>query len=302
LPAFSTAGVPPSETVTVDLEDFVKKTIATCAIAAACAAIGCFNAAAAPTGPPPTATPPSLQPAHHTATAPQTMPPGHPGTGQSGPSAKTATITGTVLESLDASGYTYLRLKTADGERWAAVTQVKVAKGATVTVAIAMVADSFESKSLKRTFDHLVMGTLEGPAGAAPPPAPATSGNPHAGIPMPGSAAPADEAPIKVARAEGASGHTVAEVWAARATLKDGTISVRGKVVKYLPGIMGKNWIHLRDGSGTQAAGDNDITVTTSADTAVGHVVLVTGTVRVDKDFGAGYRYTVLIEDANLTK
>jgi hypothetical protein len=283
----------------------VRKTIAILAIAAACAAFGTFIATAIPTGtgnPPPTATPPALRSAHGSTAAPQTMPPGHPGAAPSGQAAPTAMVTGKVLETLDASGYTYLRLKTADGEKWAAVPQAKVAKGATVTVAVAMVSDSFESKSLKRTFDHLVMGTLEGPAGAAPPPAPATSGDPHTGIPMPGSATGADEAPIVVAKAEGPTGHTVAEIWASRAKLKDTKVSVRGKVVKFLPGIMGKNWIHLRDGSGTQTAGDNDITVTTSGDTAVGHVVLVTGTLRVDKDFGSGYRYAVLVEDAELAK
>jgi hypothetical protein len=64
---------------------------------------------------------------------------------------------------------------------------------------------------------------------------------------------------------------------------------------------MGKNWLHLRDGSGT-AGKDNDITITTNDEAAVGDVVLVKGTVRVDKDFGAGYAYPVIIEDAKLSK
>jgi hypothetical protein len=64
---------------------------------------------------------------------------------------------------------------------------------------------------------------------------------------------------------------------------------------------MGKNWVHLRDGSGT-AGKDNDITVTTGDRVAVGDVVTAKGTVRVDKDFGAGYAYPVIVEDAKLSK
>jgi hypothetical protein len=66
---------------------------------------------------------------------------------------------------------------------------------------------------------------------------------------------------------------------------------------------MGKNWLHVRDGTGAQAKGDNDITVTTSGgEWQVGDVVTVVGTVRTDKDFGAGYAYPVIIEEATLTK
>jgi hypothetical protein len=71
-------------------------------------------------------------------------------------------------------------------------------------------------------------------------------------------------------------------------------------VVKYNPEIMGKNWIHLRDGSGSAADNTNDILVTSGVQVKVGDVVTVKGTVRTDKDFGAGYAYKVIIEDAVL--
>jgi hypothetical protein len=70
--------------------------------------------------------------------------------------------------------------------------------------------------------------------------------------------------------------------------------------VKYNPAIMGKNWIHLRDGSGAAANDTNDILVTSQSETKVGDIVTVKGTVRADKDFGAGYAYKVLIEEAML--
>lgn len=252
-----------------------------------------------PTSAPTTATAPpaalTVQPSHGHAPAPAA-----PGSGQGVAAAAPQTLTGAVLEQKDAGGYTYLRLKTAHGEAWAAVKQAKVAVGATVTVLVQMTAENFESKALGKTFDRLAMGTIQG-EGA--PPAGAMPANPHAGIgmPPPGSGV-VDEAPIKVDKAEGPDGKTVAEIWASRAALKDGKVAVRGKVVKFLASIMGKNWIHLRDGSGSKATGDNDITVTTSATAAVGDIVLVKGTVRVDKDFGAGYTYAVIIEDAALSK
>jgi len=65
---------------------------------------------------------------------------------------------------------------------------------------------------------------------------------------------------------------------------------------------MGKNWLHLHDGTGSAAKKDNDITVTTSGLAAVGDVVLVKGVVHLDRDFGAGYTYSVIIEDAKVSK
>lgn len=111
---------------------------------------------------------------------------------------------------------------------------------------------------------------------------------------------PADPGDIKVPKAVGANARTVAEIVTKRAELKDQAVLVRGKVVKFNPEIMGKNWVHLRDGSGSAADGSNDILVTTMASAKVGDVVTVQGIVRADKDFGAGYSYQVLIEEATL--
>ena len=73
-----------------------------------------------------------------------------------------------------------------------------------------------------------------------------------------------------------------------------------GKLSKYSAAIMGKNWIHLRDGSGSDTNNTNDILVTSAAAAKIGDVVTISGVVRVNKDFGAGYSYKVLIEDATL--
>lgn len=192
-------------------------------------------------------------------------------------------VKGEVLEVRDVESYTYLRLKTKDGETWAAVGRAPVVKGSEVTIENAMVMNNFESKSLKKTFKTIVFGTLGGAGAAA-------------------AARPVDIGDVNVARAVGANAHTVEEIVTRAAELKDKPVLVRGKIVKYNPGIMGRNWVHLRDGSGMDAANSNDILVTTQAQAKVGDVVTVKGTVRNDKDFGAGYSYKVLIEDATLQK
>jgi hypothetical protein len=107
---------------------------------------------------------------------------------------------------------------------------------------------------------------------------------------------------IKVPRAGGRNGKTVEEVHAQRAALNGKEVAVRGKVVKIVRGVLGKNWIHLRDGTGSHAAKDDDLTITTTDDAAAGDLVLVRGTVGTDKDFGLGYTYPVMIENAKLSK
>jgi len=221
-----------------------------------------------------------------------------------------ASIKGKVLERLDAPPYSYLKIQSGQGEQWAAVPKADVAKGAEVTVLNAMPMANFESKTLKRKFEVVYFGTLEGaaPAAAAPAAAPAgmpgAEGGPAAMAQQHAKAAqgPSNVGDVKVPKASGPDARTVAEVYAQKSSLKEKTVTIRGKVVKFNPGIMGKNWVHLQDGSGKADKQDNDITVTTQDMTAVGDTVVAKGTVRTDKDFGAGYAYPVIIEDAKLTK
>jgi hypothetical protein len=220
-------------------------------------------------------------------------------------------LAGKVLETMDAGGYTYLRLDTAAGPAWAAVEKSKVKKGDRVTVLGSVAMEGFESRTLGRRFDRIVFGALEaagGPEKAAPARSPAAAGVPpamtaalaaqHAAA----ASGPVETGSIEVARATTADGRTVAEVFAQRAALDTRAVAVRGQVVKFLPGIMGRNWLHLRDGTGSSANKDHDLTVTTSETAAVGDVVLVRGTVRKDLDFGAGYAYAVLVEEAKLSR
>lgn len=205
-------------------------------------------------------------------------------------------LKGKVLETMDVDIYTYVRLKTADGETWAAVGKAPLKKGAKITIENPMVMTNFESKALKKTFPKIVFGTLAG-AGAPAAVAGGEMGAAHASAPK--AAAIGD---VKVPKATGPDARTVAEVITKSAELKDKTVLIRGKVVKYSAAIMGKNWIHLRDGSGSAADNTDDLLVTTMDQAKVGDVVLIKGVVHTDKDFGSGYAYKTLIEEAKLQK
>ena len=93
-------------------------------------------------------------------------------------------------------------------------------------------------------------------------------------------------------------GKTVAEIYQEKAKLNGKRVTLRGKVVKYSEAIMGKNWLHLRDGTGKEPA--NDLTVTSQTKAKVGDTVLIEGVVTLEKDLGAGYKYDVIIEDARV--
>ncbi len=207
--------------------------------------------------------------------------------------ASAADLSGTVLESKDAGGYTYLLLKTASGEKkWAAVPKTKLKKGDSAVVTNSNDMYDFESKTLKRKFDVITFGTL---GNAKAPPA-----DPHAGL---GKGGPASASgPIKVAKAGSPEGRTVGEVYAQKAAVKGKEVVVAGKIVKYNPGILDRNWAHLRDGTGDSKDGSDDLTVLLKDEAKLGQVVTVRGKVVLDKDLGGMYKFAVVLEDAVLVK
>jgi ribosomal protein S17 len=229
-------------------------------------------------------------------------------------------LTGKVVETFNGGGYTYVRVATGQGEQWAAIPEAQVKKGDTVSIAAQMTMEKFESKTLNRTFDTIVFGSIAGPADAAPAGAPAMQAQMPPGHPAQdgkvadGKFPPqmmsalsqtasqhmkaADAGDVKVEKPAG--GRSVAEVWTEKSALNGKEVVVRGKVVKFLGGIMGTNWMHVQDGTGSKEKGDNDLTVTTNEKVKVGDVVTIKGTVAADKDFGAGYKYAVIVEKATV--
>jgi len=219
---------------------------------------------------------------------------------------------GKVIEAMNAAGYTYVHVDTGTEQFWAAAPETAVAVGDTVAVPEGMPMANFQSKALNRTFDvvyfvpgvmvngiatgsatgmpsgHPPMGGVAAQPGAAATP-PVTTGKPKV-------TTPADISFKGIAKAN----QSVADIYVNKTELAGKSVQVRGKVVKFSPDIMGKNWLHVQDGSGQP--GSNDLTVTTLATAKIGDTVLVSGNLTVGKDFGYGYQYDVIIEDAKVTK
>ena len=213
-----------------------------------------------------------------------------------GAGAAPGSLTGTVIETVNAAGYTYVHFDTGKEKVWAAAPECVVAVGETVTISSPMPMRDYHSKTLDRTFElvYFVGGVeVEGTERRS---AVAPSGKPS--WVQGGGAAKGVEVDLSgIERAAG--GKTVEELYAGKADLAGQEIVVRGRVVKFTSGVMGKNWLHLRDGTG--APGSDDLTVTTDAMVETGSTVLVRGRVAADRDFGAGYRYELIVEDAEIT-
>ena len=219
------------------------------------------------------------------------------------------TPTGTVIESIDASVYTYVQVE-MDGENiWLAGPKTTITQGGSINVDRRAPMTNFHSKSLNRDFP--VVYFVSGFVGSAVQSTSALPSAPAPTMPAPSSATelPAGHqaiADIKtmasktialsqpVERAE--DGHTIAEIIANKKELSGKVVKVRGKVTKFTGGVMGKNWIHMIDGSG-----DNDLTVTTDQVVNTEQIIVIEGTVILDKDFGYGYAYELMIEDAKAT-
>ena len=195
----------------------------------------------------------------------------------------------TVKEVLNANAYTYLLVTEAEKEFWIAVPKTEVTVGKTYTYQGGMEMKKFESKDLKRTFDSVLF--VEG---IIDPNAPA--------------AAETTSTPVKVVSSKELSkgitlakgGISVFDLYSTRDKLAGKTVILTGKVIKFMPEIMNKNWIHLQDGSNFN--GFNDITITTLEKVKVDEIVTLKGKVVLNKDLGSGYKYDVLVEDAVLVK
>lgn len=242
------------------------------------------------------------------APAPAAAPAVNAGHGGSAPAADPqapearVNISGKVLQTMNATGYSYIYIEQADGsKRWVAVTEVPVKVGAEMTFKPGTEMGKFESKSLKRTFDSIVFS--EGVISGADK---GTVIDPGKGQGVsPGSqGATADKSKkISVPKATGANAVTVEEAYKNSAKLNKKKVVISGQVVKVSIGIMNKTWIHIQDGTGSEKKKTHNLVCTTATDSAdVGDVITVTGTLIKDKDFGAGYKYAVIIENAKVSK
>jgi len=236
-----------------------------------------------------------LATAGHSAYCGEAAPPSSHASPTSG-SVQSGRISGKVIETMNTGGYTYVRLDSGTNKIWAAGPQSEVKVGDSVAISDAMPMPNYHSKTLNRDFEVVYFAaelTINGNRATTGPKAAELPKN-HP--PISGSAASSKIDFGEVKKAKG--GKTIEEIIAEKAKLKGHQVTVRGKVVKYNAMIMGKNWVHLRDGTGGQ--GSNDLLLTTTSTVKIGDTVVATGMVSLNKDFGSNYKYDVMIEDAKL--
>lgn len=210
-----------------------------------------------------------------------------PITSEAGP-----TITGKVLETMNSGGYTYVKLAADGKEIWIAITEAEIKKGEEMSFYLGDEMRNFTSKTLNRTFDSVIFSP--GIVGKA--------GDPNAAPFMSKGAVVTEKQKVNVAKAAGANAYTISDLYAKKAELNAKTVKVKGLVVKVSPSIMGKNWVHIQDGTGDSAAGTHDLVLTTDSIPLEGETITATGILAKDKDFGGGYSYKVILEDASIAK
>ena len=190
-----------------------------------------------------------------------------------------------VEEVLNTDKYSYLNV-TENGEKfWIAVPKMEVEIGGSYHFTEALLKHNFESKEYNRVFETIyLVSDLHSHSSESGSSAAHDSGD--AGASPHGS--------IDVELAKGSI--QLAELFAEKENYKDKTVQVTGKCVKVNSMIMGRNWVHIQDGSGNGL----DLTITTSENVRLNEIVTFEGVITLNKDFGAGYKYDIIMEEAKL--
>lgn len=210
---------------------------------------------------------------------------------------QTTSLSGKVVETMNAGGYTYICIEKNGKQTWVAVPDMSVSVGQNMTFQPGQEMKHFTSKSLNRTFDSIIfsggpastpVSLSQSKAGEA-----AKHGGSKAAAVKPGEK-------ISIEKATGPNAYSIGEIFSQKTKLNQKTAVVKAKVTKVSVGIMGKNWIHLQDGTGDAAKGTNDLIATSQDQPAAGDVITIKGTLYKDKDFGSGYKYSVIMENAKI--
>jgi hypothetical protein len=244
-------------------------------------------------------------------------------------------IKGKAIETMNSGGYTYVLIDAPEGKIWVAIPESKVEVGQEVMANPGMAMTDFKSKTLNKTFDVVIFssglgdpdkpfnpkkGAAMGAGGssfAAAMQAEGGAANPHGDMGGAMGSATADvaalggpsggsgtavvaAAEVKVDKAKGDNAQTVGECFDKADKLNNKKVQVRGKVMKVSKMIMGKNWIHIQDGTGNPMKNSHDLVVTTMDAPELDAIVVIEGTLHANKDFGAGYKYDVIIEEADI--
>jgi hypothetical protein len=204
-----------------------------------------------------------------------------------------------VQEVLNVNEYTYIRVLEEGEEKWIAAPTTAVEVGATYYYGNTMEMKNFESKELNKTFETIYFIEKISTTAAesltplsSPIPHPISILNTDATKPV------IEKAEVNIEAAGGTI--SIAELYQNKEKYNNTVVQIQGKVTKFNPAIMNVNWVHIEDG--TDFNGEFDLTVTTLEEVQLEDIITVKGKVILNKDFGAGYVYAVLIENATITK
>jgi len=196
-----------------------------------------------------------------------------------------------VEEVLNTSAYTYLFMNENGQKAWIAIPRKDVNPGEAYYYTGGLEMIDFKSKELDRTFDkvYFVEGITESPNQAKQ----------HTAMQQQqpaGKKAPEHGVIAKITHADDEI--SLAQLFADPGAFNKKTIKVKGTVVKVNEKIMGKNWIHIQDG--TEYDDQFDLTITTTDQVKMGSIASFEGTIALDKDFGYGYKYDIIMEEAKV--
>lgn len=211
-----------------------------------------------------------------------------------------------VAEVIQGNTYTYIKAKENSGEKWMAISKQEVQPGEVYYYSEGLPMQNFHSKEVDRTFDEIYFvseisktpiqkGAMGGMGSGAMGGMGAMGGDATAQTHQ-GKVGTEQNSSIAVKKS--ASENTIAQVFANRDNYSGKEIEIKGVVVKVNKEVMGKNWIHIQDG--TNDNGNFDLTITSTDLAEVNDEITVKGKIVLNKDFGYGYSYAVIMEDAKI--
>lgn len=185
------------------------------------------------------------------------------------------------LEVLPTEKYVYVRVKEGEDEFWIAATKQDIQVGKTYFYKKSLLQEHFESKEYNRVFDklYLVSNLVSGDHGMEH-----NMALPEETV----SSEVKNSSPVKV---EGSM--SISDLLKQKTSLAGKRVTVSGRVTKVNNNILGKNWIHIKDGS----KDDFDLVVTSPMTAQIGQVITVQATLTLNKDFGSGYSYELILEE-----
>lgn len=202
-------------------------------------------------------------------------------------------MSGVIQEAIQTSDYTYCLVKDGSSEHWIAFSKAPMEVGQTIYFNQGLEMIDFNSKALDRVFPSVFFIQEV----STDPNATSSKGNSMMQLTQQSQKPQKPQivkSDIVVEKADG--GISIAELFANKEKYEGKRIIVRGKVTKYNDNIMDRNWIHIQDG--TDSNGDFDLTITLMETVNVGAVATFEGTITLNKDFGAGYKYDLIMEEA----